>query len=186
MASLITPTELIVWLNITDDTFPTDTATAYVDSASAAIRGYCGWNISEETVTGDVLDGTGRWDLWLPTQNLTAVTSIAENGTTLVHETDYVWYRNGRITHAGRWTPNAKGVLATYTHGYPVGHPRLELAKAVCRQVAARTLNNPAGLRSEQVGGVSWTAAGGGDDVTVILTLGDEKMLEPLALHGVA
>jgi hypothetical protein len=186
MAPFITTTELIVWMGIPDDTYPTDQATAYIDSASAAIRGHCGWNITEEAVTGDVIDGSGKWDLWLPTKHLTAVTAVVEDGVTLVHDTDYVWYRNGRLTHAGRWTAKAKGVVWLGTHGYPSGHRLLELARAVCRQVAARTLNNPAGLRSEQIGSVSWTAAGGGDDVAVVLTDGDEKMLAPLALHGVA
>jgi hypothetical protein len=186
MAAFITTTELIVWMGIPDDTYPTDQATAYIDSASAAIRGHCGWNITEETVTAEVLDGSGKWDLWLPTKNLTVVTAVVEDGVTLVHDTDYVWYRNGRLTHAGRWTANAKGVVATYTHGYPTGHRLLELARSVCRLVAARSLTNPAGLRSETIGAVSWTAAGGGADATVILTEADEKSLAPLALHGVA
>ena len=186
MASFVTNTELIVWMDIPADTFPTDRATLLVNSASAAIRGYCGWNISEETVTGDVIDGSGRWDLWLPTKNLTAVASVAELGVTLVHETDYVWYRNGRLTRSGRWTSEAKGVLSTYTHGYPTGHVKLELARSVCLTAAARQLYNPAGLRSETVGGVSWTSAAAGADATVILTEGEQDSLAPLALHGVA
>ena len=186
MASLVTPTELIVWLDIPADTFPTDRATLLVNSASAAIRGYCGWNITEETVTGDVIDGTGQWDLWLPTKHLTAVASVVENGVTLTDPANYVWYRNGQLTRSGRWTSKAKGVLATYTHGYPSGHVKLELARSVCLSAAARLVNNPAGLRSETVGSVSWTAAGSGADATVILTAGDEESLAPLALHGVA
>ncbi|HEY9417058.1 MAG TPA: hypothetical protein VIQ30_20055 [Pseudonocardia sp.] len=186
VASLVTPTELIVWLDIPADTFPTDRATLLVNSASAAIRGHCGWNITEETVTGDVIDGTGKWDLWLPTKNLTAVASLVENGVTLVSGTNYDWYRNGQLTRAGRWTSKAKAITVTYTHGYPAGHVKLELARSVCLTAAARMLNNPAGLRSETVGAVSWTAAGSGADATVILTAGDEESLAPLALHGVA
>lgn len=186
MASLITPTELIVWLDIPDGTFPADRATLLVNSASAAIRGHCGWNISQETVTGDVLDGSGEWDLWLPTKNLTAVTSVTENGVTLADPANYVWYRNGRLTRSGRWTSEAKAVVATYTHGYPTGHVKLELARSVCLTIAARLLNNPSGLRSETVGGVSWTAAGDSADATVILTPSEKESLAPLALHGVA
>jgi hypothetical protein len=184
MASFVTPTELIVWLDIPGGTFPTDRATLLVDSVSAAIRGYCGWNITEETVTGDVIDGSGKWDLWLPTKNLTAVASLVENGVTLVSGTNYDWYRNGRLARSGRWTSKAKAITITYTHGYPTGHVKLELARSVCLSAAARLVDNPAGLRSETVGGVSWTTAG--TDTTVVLTPGDEESLEPLALHGVA
>lgn len=186
MASFVTPTELIVWLDIPGGTFPNDRATLLVDSASAAIRGYCGWNITQETVTGEVIDGTGKWDLWLPTKNLTAVASVAELGVTLTNDVDYVWYRNGQLTRtAGAWSSKAKAVTATYTHGYPTGHVKLELARSVCLTAAARLVNNPAGLRSETVGGVSWTSAASGADAMVILTEGEQESLAPLALHGV-
>lgn len=186
MTSFVTPTELIVWLDIPADTFPADRATLLVNSASAAIRGHCGWNITEETVTGDVIDGTGKWDLWLPTKNLTAVASLVENGVTLVSGTNYDWYRNGQLARSGRWTSKAKAITITYTHGYPAGHVKLELARSMCLTAAARMLNNPAGLRSETVGGVSWTSAVSGADATVILTAGEQESLAPLALHGVA
>lgn len=186
MAPLVTNTELIVWLDIADDTFPTDRATLLVNSASAAIRSYCGWNISQETLTDEIVDGSGRWDLWLPTKHLTAVAEIEEEGVLLVHPDDYVWYRSGRITHVRRWTPEAKGVQITYTHGYPTGHPKLDLARTVCLTAAGRMVTNPGGLQSETIGAVSWTMAGGGEEATVVLTKGDQNMLEPLALSGVA
>ena len=186
MASFVTPTELIVWLDIPADTFPTDRATLLVNSASAAIRGHCGWNITEETVTGDVIDGSGGWDLWLPTKHLTAVASIVENGVTLTDPDNYVWRRNGQLIRSGRWSSKAKAVTATYTHGYPTGHVKLELARSVCLTIAARLVNNPGGLRSYTVGGVSETYAGDADGMTVVPTEAEEKSLEPLALHGVA
>jgi hypothetical protein len=188
MASLVTPEELIVWLDIPADTFPMDRATLLVNSASAAIRGHCGWNISQEVVTGDVIDGSGKWDIWLPTKHLTAVASVAENGVTLVHETDYWWYTRGQLERSGRWTSEPKGVLATYTHGYPTGHVKLELARTVCLSVAGRRVPTAAasGLSAYTVGGVSETYGGGGSDPTSMLTAGDMEMLAPLALHGVA
>ena len=186
MASLVTPTELIVWLDIPADTFPLDRATLLVNSASAAIRGYCGWNITEETVTGDVIDGSGQWDLWLPTKNLTAVASLVENGVTLVSGTNYDWYRNGQLARSGRWTSKAKAITITYTHGYPAGHVKLELARSMCLMAAAARVPNPAGLRSETVGAVSWTSAASSADATVILTEAEQDALAPLALHGVA
>lgn len=183
MASFATPADLASWIQSDVDTA---TATLLLASSSAAIRGHCGWNITEETVTGDVIDGSGGWDLWLPTKNLTAVASVSENGVALTDPADYTWYRNGRLTRSSRWTSKAKGVLATYTHGYATGHVKLDLAKSVCLASAARFMNNPSGLRSETVGGISWTAAGEGPAMTMMLTDGEQESLTPLALHGVS
>ena len=183
MASLVTTTELIVWLDIADDTFPTDRATLLVNSASAAVRAHCGWNITSETVTGEVLDGSAQYDLWLQTLWLTAVASVAEDGVTLTHEDHYTWRRSGRLVRVGqKWSGEPKIVTTTYTHGYPTGHPRLELARAVCLQAAGRVVGNPGGLRSETIGAVSWTAAGSGSDVVAFLVDDEKASLGPLTI----
>lgn len=183
MASFATPADLASWIQSDVDTA---TATLLLASSSAAIRAYCGWNITEEVVTGDVIDGSGDWDIWLPTRNLTAVASVSNDGVALTVGTQYEWFRTGRLTRlAALWTRKAKGVLATYTHGYPTGHPKLDLAKAVCLTASARQMTNPAGLRSETVGGASWTMAGEGPEATSALTEGEQYSLYPLALHGV-
>lgn len=184
MASFATPSDLASWLQQDVDTA---TATLLLASSSAAIRSFCGWSITEETVTGAVIDGSGGPDLWLPTKNLTAVASVTDDGVAQTNGTTFEWFRTGRLTKvAGRWTRKAKGVLATYTHGYPTGDPHLDLAKAVCLTAAARQMTNPAGLQSETVGGVSWTAASEGPDTASALTEAEQYSLIPLALHGVS
>lgn len=139
MAAFATTTELAVWLR---DPTVGDTASAelVLAVASAAIRNFCGWDISETTVTGDALDGTGERSIWLPTLRLTAVSAVVENGRALTVVTDYDWTRYGKLIRAGRWTRAARSVVVTYTHGYAVVP---EVVKGACLIVAAVMHSNP-------------------------------------------
>jgi hypothetical protein len=149
VAALATPTELAGFLQADLDTY---SATQALDHASQAIRDHCGWNISQETVTGKVLDSDGSRSLWLPTLLLTAVGPVVENGVTLTVLSGYDWTEYGRLIRAGRWPNQARSVTVTYTHGYAVVP---ESVKGVCLAVAGRRYQNPEGRRSYTVGGIS-------------------------------
>lgn len=153
MAAFATPTELAGFLQTDLDTY---TATQALDNASQAIRDHCGWTISQETVTGKVLDCDGSRSLWLPTLLLTALGPVVELGVTLTVLSGYDWTEYGRIIRAGRWPNQARSVTVTYTHGYATVPNSV---KGVCLAVAGRRYQNPGALRSYTIGGVSETYA---------------------------
>lgn len=149
MATLATPTELAGFLQQDLDTY---TATQALEHASQAIRDHCGWTISQETVTGKVLDSHGERSIWLPTLLLTAVASVVEKGVTLTVTTDYDWTAYGRLIRSGCWPNEARSVTVTYTHGYATVP---DSVKGVCLAAAGRRYQNPEGRRSYTVGGIS-------------------------------
>lgn len=149
MAALADPTELAGYLQRDLDTY---SATQALNIASRAIRDFCGWEISEETVTAKVLDTYGERSIWLPTLLLTAVSSVVEKGVTLTVATDFDWTAYGRLIRSGRWPNEARSVTVTYTHGYTTVP---DSVKGVCLAVAGRRYQNPSALRSQTVGAVS-------------------------------
>jgi len=150
MAAFATAAELASFLQVAS----VDTASANqaLNIASQAIRDYCGWSISQETVTSKTLDGTGERSIWLPTLLLTAVASVVEDGTTLTVTTDYDWTSYGRLVRNGCWPRTARSVVVTYTHGYATVP---DSVKGVCLAAAGRRYQNPSSLRSYTVGSVS-------------------------------
>lgn len=136
-------------------------ASLALETTSNAIRDFCGWSITRETVTATV-DGGYRQSIWLPTLLLTAVQSVTEDGTTLVGDRDYTWTSTGRLIRNGRWSSNARSVTVTYVHGYSVPPGAV---KQACLAAASRSVSNPQSLRSKTTGPFSWTAAGAAGDL---------------------
>jgi hypothetical protein len=159
MAAFADVTELR--LHLPEQEIEEDAGTVALDRATGLIRDFCDWTISQETVT-KVLDGRGKRNIWLPTNLLTAVTSVTENGVVLVYDRDYTWSDTGRLVRNGCWPSNARSVSVNFTHGY---NPVPETVKTICLAIASRRFTNPLGLRSESVGSVSWVAGGTGDDL---------------------
>ena len=151
MAAFATPTELAGFLQSDLDTY---SATQALDIASQAIRDHCGWTISQETVTAQVLDSHGERSIWLPSLLLTDVGPVLERGVTLTVTSDYDWTAYGRLIRSGCWPNEARSVTVTYTHGY-VNVP--DSVKGACLSAAGRVYSNPDGIRQESVGGVSVT-----------------------------
>lgn len=147
MASFATPAELASWLQVPE--VDTATATLQLAAATQAIRDYCGWSITEETVTGAVLDAAGSRSIWLPTLLLTAVGPVVELGVTLTVLDDYDWTRYGRLLRSKKWPNQARSVAVTYTHGYAAAP---DSVKGVCLALAGRVYNNPVGARSQTAG----------------------------------
>jgi hypothetical protein len=146
-----------------------DTASANqaLNIASSDIRDHCGWSISEEDVT-DTLDGTGTRNLWIPTLRLTAVSSLAENGVSLVEGVDFDWTRYGKLVRNGCWPRTARSVDITWTHGYATVP---DVVKGVCLALAGRRYDNPKGSKgSTRTAGpfteTSTYAGEGGADLT--------------------
>lgn len=129
-----------------------------IEGATAAIQNYCHQQLA--AVAGDVvtLRTRGQADLILPEQPVTAIASVAENGTTLTVDTDYFWYTNGllcRLGGAWRLTNSVYGsVVVTYSHGYA------EIPQPI-REVAIRSASRAyqTGLRTAALAGVPGVAS---------------------------
>ena len=149
MAAFATPTELAGFLQQDLDTY---SATQALNTASQAIRDHCGWTISQETISAQVLDSHGERSIWLPSLLLTAVGPVLEKGVTLTVTTDYDWTSYGRLIRSGYWPNEARSVTVTYTHGYSTVP---DSVKGVCLAAAGRRYQNPESRRSYTVGSIS-------------------------------
>src|SRR5690349_12276775 len=128
-----------------------------IGMAEAQVRTYCGWNLTEETVTDQVVEPIGN-QIFLPTLHLTAVANVTNDGVSSVAgRSTYSWTTNGVITrYAACWSPYFQGVTVSYTHGYPPGAKELLVIKQVVAAVVSRLIAAPDPMLSGvTVGGVS-------------------------------
>jgi len=106
-----------------------------LDAALAAARNYCGWHVAPVLTDVQItIDGPGGPMLALPTQNLTALTAIVEDGHTL--DVNYLaWSARGMVLKKrpyafpvsafpyqfrpwNFWTECFQGITATISHGF--------------------------------------------------------------------
>lgn len=172
-------TDLRALLGKTRDSLPDEQARVILTTVSAAIRRECGWNLTRESVIGEVFSPTGRRSLFLPTLWLVTVDAVTENGFALTG--GYRFTRDGRVTRDAVFGWSSP-VVVSYTHGYEPGSRQYADLTAVCLSAAARMPGNPQGLRSWTVGNESLTAAGAGPDVTGILSSAERADLAPYRL----
>lgn len=124
-------------------------------AAAEAVRGWCHWHIAPSITETVTLDGNGTHLQPLSTRHLTAVTTVVENGKTLVEGTDYDWSQDGLLwrhqrscTCRGGWTNRFRGITATITHGYAVCPTEIagviaRLAKAASTELVAQETAGP-------------------------------------------
>ena len=148
-----------------------------IKAASAALRNWAGWHVAPSAACRAVLDTDGTRSLWLPTCNLTEVTSVTVRG---VEVTDYEWSRLGHVVPAQRVAPG----LRNATVEYAAGASAPDDLQAIVAGMAARTLAlspRSYGVVSESAGGVSITRAQGAaySLVAVTLTDGERDALMP-------
>jgi len=152
-------------------------AALVLNQASKAIRNYCGWTITQETLTGAAVDGNGRQRLWLPTLLLTAVAEVVLDGRTLVYDVDYQWTSDGMLYRPTGWPHTPRILSVTYTQGYEAVPDDVA---GVCLSIAARRFENPVAYRRESLDDWSVTHADKADrDMTEIelATLGPYRIM---------
>ncbi|MGC9544022.1 hypothetical protein [Streptomyces sp. UG1] len=178
MAAFATSGDLAAWLE--DDGLNPANADVILTAISDEIRDALGWPVNEQAGVAVTLDGPGHEDLLLPTLHLTAVASVLEDGVTLAHPADYLWYAHGKLTRMSggepiAWTKKRQGVTATFTHGYPEGSVP-GVFRTVTLESAAPLAGNPGGLlKSRTVGRVSVTYA---DVRAAVAGVGDDPRLD--------
>lgn len=155
---LANPQDLASLLERDDiDTFK---ATLLIECATAVVQAIVGQRIIEvvdDTITLDVDEIDSGPGLLLPERPVTAVTAVQIGATPIA---DYVTQlRRGRIWRASGWRsymlayptqPN--GVTVTYTHGYPDGHQRLQLARSAVLALVKGAYANPTGSTHMGIG----------------------------------
>jgi hypothetical protein len=180
VADLVTATELAAYLQRDLDT---SSATQAVKQASGIVRAWTRQNIDQQTYTGVLLPIESydwSWGVQLPQRPVTAVTSVAVNGTTYTLGVDYAW--NGFspwIRLAQRtWTTSAwqdePVATVTYTAGYTTVPDEV---KAVVCGVAGRIYDNPTGLRTYAIDDHSETYAGADDQLAGLALLAPERAI---------
>jgi len=123
--------------------------------ATAAIRNYCRQFL--ERVTGETitLDSSGGVRLFLPELPVLSVSSVVEDGETLIIDDDYKLGQHG-ILHriATTWTAGIQIVTITYSHGYTIIPDDI---MAVCVRAASRAYQ--AGLKAADSAGIPGIAS---------------------------
>lgn len=96
-----------------------DATTKILNRALAAARRYCGWHVSPVLTQTIVIDGPGGLLLQLPTLNVTALTSVAEDGVA-VTLSGLEWSRTGQVRKLNNtgWTSKFGGLTVALSHGY--------------------------------------------------------------------
>lgn len=124
-----------------------------LEQATALVRSHCGWHVSPSVTTTVMVAGSAKGAVLLPSLHITAVSSVVENGITLL-TTEYLWDEAGILGRLGvPWTTPDKTVTVTFTHGYD----RAPDFEAVILAVASRAQASPDGVVRRQVGLVSET-----------------------------
>lgn len=154
---LATPEDLASLLQ-TDD-LDRSTAELVLEIATSVVQNACGQRIlqvvdDEITLYLDGLDG-GEW-LQLPEKPVTAISSVLIGATPV---TDWTLQASrSRLFRPYGWRstqlyyPNVPTTATVvYTHGYPVGHQKLQLARMAVLRLASQAVSNPGGAIREQI-----------------------------------
>jgi len=180
MADLVTTAELAAYLQRTLDA--TSSALA-VTSASAMVRTHCGQQLTAQTYTSvslPVLGGPRGYRVRIPQRPVTAVTSIAIYGKTLVDGTDYAWdgatpaIDVAAIPSVFFTFAAAPRAVVTYTAGYSAVPADV---KAVTLSIAGRLYDNPRGIRTRVIGDYQETLSGTDDMIASRKLSHAEKVL---------
>lgn len=146
-----------------------DTATAelILDIVAVSIDDWCGQPLAQQSLSGLLLDGTGAAEIVLPgfpVNSVASIETLSADGTwkLLSDGVDFTWSASGvvrrRWPHANTgalvvpaWPSGPSSIRVSYNRG--TGTVKSSI-KGVNLAAAARMMTNPAGLLSEQIGGM--------------------------------
>lgn len=187
-ADLFTLSELASYLQRDLDT---SSALIAQQTAQAAVRTYCRQDLTSATYSAVKLPIRPSGEFWrvdLPQRPVTAVSTVAVNGTTYTLGTDWAWdglssyIRLARLVYTTSGFQDEPVATVTYTAGYATVPPDV---KGVALAAAARQYDNPRGLRSESIDDYTGTRAGSDDDLAgVSLLAGEKALLDPYRVRA--
>ena len=139
--SSVTSVERFLQIDV-DDTLQNHIEFTYIPYVDAAIKRFLGYDVEQATFT-EVFDGNEQQDLFLRHIPIASITSVVEDGNTLVsgNEEDYVHYDNGRLRRiVVRWSGiKPKNIVVTYVGGY-AANAIPDVIKNTSAKAAARML----------------------------------------------
>jgi hypothetical protein len=155
---LATPEDLAALLQLDLDRA---TAELLIECATAVVqRAADGQRILEVVDDEVTLDVSGQIDsswLVLPQWPATAVSAVEIDGSVITGYTlqagrNRIYRSVGWGSESFDYDPAAPStVTVTYTHGYPAGHHKLQLARSAVLSLAAQGYSNPTGATREQI-----------------------------------
>lgn len=148
---LATTADLAAYLQIDEADLNTATATLLLEGATAAVQEAAGGQRIVEASGTYTLPAPGGRELWLPQIPVQSVDTVLVDGVEL--DADSWNLRGNQLKRVyGWWQEVLDGeVTVTYTHGYPEGDQRLQLARRTVLMLAAAVYTNPSGATREQL-----------------------------------
>jgi hypothetical protein len=113
--------EMILSIDEGTDTVNDNIINTYINSVSAMIRSYYGYDLLKQDYTDIYLDGSGKRNLMIPQWPVNSITSVEEDGTALTEGTDYDLYSPMgylRKDKGSIWLEGNKTIKLTYNAGY--------------------------------------------------------------------
>lgn len=121
-----------------------------ITDATAVIKAYTNQTLDKVTDDTETFDNVFGNKLYLRQFPVISVTSVIENGITLVDGIDFKLGNHGVLYRLNAlWSYGIQNIVVTYTHGYAVVP---DIARIVCMRVASRVYQ--AGKRSAETSGV--------------------------------
>lgn len=91
----------------------------WLNAANAAVRRECGWHVAPVITETLILDGRGGPTLLLPSQRVTAVLSVKNDGEDVTGQVRFS-RRAGVLTLASGWSTEVGSIEIELTHGHPI------------------------------------------------------------------
>ena len=182
-------------LQLTAGTITDALANVLIPGAQSAIERFVRRSL-EAADRVSTLDGNGTIELLLPSWPINSVTSVVEDGVTLVEGTDFEVYTDRLIrVRSGRdrsWVRKRKAITVSYNGGY---NPIPEALRDICVRIVARAYQagaafaataDAAGIRQETIDNYSVTYGSPAADVAasaLVLTDYDRDQLVALGFR---
>lgn len=154
--------------------------TAWLKSAQAAVRAYCGWHVCPSITRTVTLDSYGGRTLLLPTMHVTALSSVKFGG--VEHVSDCSWSKAGilRLHNGLEFPDDLQAVTVSMTDGFDKSE--IPQIGALLKSLAQRAQIQP-GVASQSVNGASVTYSTSSTPGVTLLA-SEKELLEPYRLRG--
>lgn len=172
-------------VTLTNGALP-DSPQFWLDAAHAAVRRFCGWHVAPVITEELTIDGNGSRSILLPSNRVTAIESVVEDGVTLP-ATAFDWSESGALEKVGgSWSRRKRSLVVTLTHGFDDASD----VAGIISGIAARSMAAKDGALSQRAGSMAVTrgsqgsgrGSSGGAAVSLPLLETEKQQLSPYLL----
>lgn len=154
----------------------------WLNAANAAVRRECGWHVAPVITETLILDGRGGPTLLLPSQRVTAILSVKNEGEDVTSRVRFS-RSAGVLTLASGWSTEVGSIEIELTHGHPIEDvPDVAaLIVTLTKRAAAAGAGN---IAQQAVGPASarYSVGGDGAPLNVRLLQSEKDSLAPFRL----